>query len=310
MEIKQAIKKIIPTSLLEARRCAKADRVYRHDSALSSEEYPAELSRWFHSRTGEELELENPKTFNQKIQRMKLYDSTPEKGRLADKYLVREWVAERIGEKYLVPLLGVWGDPDDIDFNALPDRFVLKCTHGCGWNVIVSDKSRLDLPATKKKLKKWLAIDWSYTGGLELHYHYCEPRIIAEQFLENDQGSGAIFDYKVYCFNNGEPIILACKDREGGHATRTGYYDPCWKRLPFSDAGIPVFECPRPEHLDEMLTMSLRLAEGFSFVRVDWYESKGQLWFGEMTFTSASGGENFDPPDWNLEFGRRIDLGD
>lgn len=186
MSIKAVVKKVIPAFVRKVHWGVK----YSRQKRLTPTKYPAELARWFKKATGEELDLENPQTFNQKIQWMKLYDSTPEKGRLADKYLVREYVAKRIGEQYLVPLLGVWDDPDDIDFDALPDRFVLKCTHGCGWNIIVSDKSKLDVRATRKKLKKWLTTDWAYVGGLELHYHYCEPRVIAERFLEN--GGGAI----------------------------------------------------------------------------------------------------------------------
>lgn len=257
--------------------------------------------------TGEKLELHNPKTFNQKIQWMKLYDSSYEKGRLADKYLVRGYVTERIGDQYLVPLLGVWDDPDDIDFDKLPDRFVLKVTHGCGWNVIVRDKSKLNVAATRERLRSWLETDWAWAGGLELHYHYCEPRIIAEQYLEND-GDGSLVDYKVHVFNAGDPIVLVCRDRAEGRLPKKSYYDASWSRVDLYEGGSESFECPRPPHLEEMLRNSRDLARGFRFVRVDWYEVGGQLYFGEMTFTPANGVKRFVPPEWNLEFGRRIDL--
>lgn len=300
--LKRGIKEIVSASLPNTYENLK----YLYQKHLKPKQYPNELARWFRKVTGGELVLEQPTSFNQKIQWLKLYDSTPEKGRLADKYLVREYVSKRIGGQYLVPLLGVWDDPDDINFDILPNRFVLKATHGCGWNVIVQDKSRLDIKATRKQLRKWLRTDWAWTGGLELHYQYCLPRIVAERYLED--ASGDLCDYKVHVFNAGEPIILVCKDRNKGDLPKKAYYDASWNPIDLHEGECEAFVCPCPEHLEEMLENSYELACGFKFVRVDWYEADGKLWFGEMTFTPSSGVKHFVPSWWNFEFGRRIDL--
>ena len=276
--------------------------------ALREEDYPAHLAAWFEGYVGEKLSLDNPQSFNQKVQWMKLYASTPEKGRLADKYLVREFVAGAVGDGCLIPLLGVWDDADVIGFDALPDRFVLKATHGCGWNIVVRDKSRLNVSATRRTLRRWLGLNYAYQGGFELHYRYCEPRVVAEEFLENPGDGESLVDYKVHMFNNGEPIILVCKDRLAGQLPKKAYYDAEWCRLPLREGDSELFDCPRPACLDEMLDKSRRLAEGFPFVRVDWYVVDGRLYFGEMTFTPASGAKRFVPEEWNYEFGRRIDL--
>ena len=188
--MKELVARILPKRLLIWHRLNNQRRRYERNKALEPGEYQREIARWFKEASGEDLNLEHPQTFNQKIQWLKLNDSTPEKGRLADKYLVREYVAKRIGEEYLVPLLGVWDDPNDIDFDVLPERFVLKCTHGCGWNIIVRSKAELNVPATRRKLKRWLETDYAYCDGLELHYHFCEPRVVAEAYLENSTGGG------------------------------------------------------------------------------------------------------------------------
>ena len=161
---------------------------YDYYRSLDPSQYEEELKDWYKRRTKKELDLENPKTFNEKIQWLKLYDSTPIKTKLADKYLVREWVKEKIGEEYLVPLLGVWDKFDDIDFDKLPDKFVLKCNHGCGWNLIVTDKSKIDKVEAKKKFDKWMNTNFAFCNGLELHYKNIQPKIIAEEYLENNGG--------------------------------------------------------------------------------------------------------------------------
>lgn len=305
MSVKAEILKVTPQPVLDAWRKKK----YHRQEALAPDKYPVELARWFKKATGEDLDLENPVTFNQKIQWLKLYDSTPEKGRLADKYLVREYVAERIGERYLVPLLGAWDDPDDIDFDALPDRFVLKATHGCGWNIIVRDKSQLDIPATRKKLRKWLDTDWAYVGGLELHYHYCEPRIVAEQFLENTVGGGSdLYDYKFWCFGGRCEYVMFLEGRAQG--LHMSFYDRDWKLqdfvYSFPRVDRPV---PRPSNLDEMIGLAERLADGLSHARVDLYRlDDGTLYFGEMTFTSCSGGCKWEPTEANHQMGQLLKL--
>lgn len=304
--IKSAVKERMSPSMLSKVRVLKQEATCKRNRNLSDDELVDALREWFHAETGELLDLHAPKTFNQKTQWLKVYDSTKTKGQLADKYLVRQFIEDKIGAEYLVPLLGVYESVDDIDFDALPNRFVLKATHGSGWNIVVPDKSELSISDTKWKLKKWLEMDFSYLHGFELHYRYCQPRIIAEEYLD-DLSSGSVDDYKVYCFNNGEPIVLVCKDRYSDGGMRTAYYDASWNKL-FRDACEETCDFKRPPHLDEMIRLSEQLAQGFAFVRVDWYESTCGLLFGEMTFTSGSGTENLDPPEWNRTMGDRIDL--
>lgn len=305
--IKDAVKKRMSSSLLSKARVLKQEVTCRKNRNLSDDELIGALGEWFLAETGETLNLYDPKTFNQKTQWLKVYDSTETKGQLADKYLVRQFIEEKIGAEYLVPLLGVYESVDDIDFDALPERFVLKATHGSGWNIVVPNKAKLSTAETKWKLRKWLEMDFAYLHGYELHYRYCQPRIVAEEYLD-DLSSGSVDDYKVYCFNNGEPIVCVCRDRFSDTGICTSYYDKNWDKLPIRDVGEGTFECEKPPHLDEMIRMSEELAKDFAFVRVDWYESTRGLLFGEMTFTSGSGTEDFDPPEWNRIMGDRIDL--
>lgn len=265
------------------------------------------ISKWFKKCTGEQYRRDQPVTFNQKTQWMKVNDSTPLKGRLADKYLVREYVSEIIGSEYLIPLLGVYDSVEEINFHELPERCVIKATHGSSWNIVVSPSSAVGWRSIRRKLQHWLKTDFSLMNGFEFHYRYCTPRIIIEEY-QKDYASDSLDDYKVYCFNNGSPVVCVCKDRFSERGVSTAYYDREWSRLPITDVGEGTFDCPRPPHLKEMVEMSERLAESFAFVRVDWYETTEGLKFGEMTFTSASGRENFDPPEWNIELGKRIDL--
>lgn len=304
--IKDAVKERMSPSMLSKARVLVQEATCRKNKDLSERELVDALGEWFLSETGEMLDLHSPKTFNQKTQWLKMYDSTKTKGQLADKYLVRQFIEEKIGAEYLVPLLGVYDSVDDIDFDTFPNRFVLKATHGSGWNIVVPDKAKLSISETKWKLKKWLCMDFSYLHGFEMHYRYCTPRIIAEEYLD-DVAYGSVDDYKVFCFNNGEPIVLVCRDRHSNDGIKTAYYDTNWNKL-FKDAHYETCDFERPPHLDEMIQLSRNLAQGFAFVRVDWYESMRGLLFGEMTFTAASGTENLDPPEWNRIMGDRIDL--
>lgn len=279
---------------------------YDYYANLSPEAYRSELQEWFLDVTGRKLDLDNPKTYNEKIQWLKLYDSTPLKTRLADKYLVREWVKEKIGEEYLVPLLGVWDSFDEIDFDALPQRFVLKANHGCAWNLIVKDKSQLDLEDARRKFQTWMKLNFAYRNGLELHYMNIRPRIIAEEYLENDHDD--LHDYKVFCFGGKAHHIMYLTDRKVG--MKMSFYDLDWKKqnfvytFPLNDQ-----EVPRPQRLEELIAVSEKLAQGFAHARVDFYIlNDGTLKFGEITFTSASGMCKWNPPEQDRIYGDLIQL--
>ena len=179
---------------------------YKYYKSLHPDNYAGELKDWYKLHTGKTLDLENPQTLNEKIQWLKLFDTTPLKTRLTDKYLVREWVREQIGEKYLIPLLGVWDNFDEIDFDALPEKFVLKANHGCHWNIVVKNKKEFNKDDAKEKMNKWLNTNYAFIYGLELQYKEIKPRIIAEKYLENYHGD--IYDYRIWCLN-GHPVYIA-----------------------------------------------------------------------------------------------------
>lgn len=266
-----------------------ADNQYNYYKNLDPEKYPQELAKWYHSVTGKQLNIDNPKTFDEKIQWMKLYDSTPLKTQLADKYLVRDYVAANIGAEYLVPLLGVYDSFDEIDFDTLPNQFVLKANHGSGWNIVVRDKAEFDLGNAKKMFDRWMKTNFAYKAGLELHYKDIPPKIVVEKYLENNGGN--LFDYKVYCFGGKATYIQYI----GGRATDTtheGWFDTEWNLMPFRGGNYPRYDTdiPKPSNLKELLSLSEKLASPFSYVRVDFYVlNDGTFKFGEMTFTPASG---------------------
>lgn len=279
---------------------------YDYYKNLPQEQYATELCAWFKRVTGETLNLENPKTFNEKIQWMKLYDSTPLKTRLADKYLVRDWVKEKIGEEYLIPLLGVWDSFDEIDFDQLPDQFALKANHGSGWNIIVKDKSRFDKADAKKKFDTWLRRNFAFAWGFELHYGGIHPKIIAEKYIQNADG---LIDYRFYCFN-GKPAQVWVDIYSGTPNHLRSVYDMDWNLLPIKytwpEGGDKLKE--KPANFEKMKEFASLLSEGFAFVRVDFFEVDGSLYMGEMTFTPMSGTGKFEPKEWDLELGNMLTL--
>lgn len=279
---------------------------YNYYKGLHPDQYPDALKEWYKERTGEELNLENPQTFNEKIQWMKLYDVTEIKAKLADKYLVREYVRDKIGEGYLVKLIGEWKKAEDIPFEDLPHKYVLKANHGCGYNIIVKDKKDLNIIETRDKLNKWLKCNFAYSAGLELHYKMIEPRIIAEEYLENTDGT--LNDYKVFCFNGKAKYIMFLKDRNT--KLKMAFYDIDWNKMPFVYSYERLEEdIPKPNNLEELIGVSEKLAEGFPHVRVDFYiTNEGKLKFGEMTFTSYSGACMWEPPEYNKILGDLIEL--
>jgi hypothetical protein len=276
---------------------------YTHES-----KYPELLLDWYFEKTGEKLNLDNPRTYNEKIQWLKLYDTTPLKTQLSDKYMVRQWVSERIGEDYLIPLLGAWDNFDEINFDNLPNRFVLKANHGCGWLVIVKDKSKFDKTAAKKKFVTWMNTNFAYCVGLELQYRDIKPKIIAEQYLED--GSGGLADYKFYCFEGKPYCIVYLVDRFGKGGYKAIMYDLNWLPTGWTadahhKSGNKI---KKPDNLDEMINIVRILCTGFHHVRIDLYLANNQIYLGEMTFTSASGLEHFEPEEWNLKLGEMIKL--
>ena len=280
---------------------------YKLAKYCAPEMRPVMLKDWFFERTGENLNLDNPQTFNEKIQWMKLHDSTPIKTRLADKYLVREWVKEKIGEEYLIPLLGVWDNFDDINFDELPNQFVLKCNHGCGYNYIVKDKTYFDINDARQKINTWMKEDFAFKGGFEMHYSDIPRKIIAEKYIENSNND--LYDYKVWCFNGKAQYIQFLSERNTD-GLKMAFYDRDWNKENFVYSyPIDTKENPKPKNLDLLLSLAEKLAQGFNHARVDFYiTNNGQIYFGEMTFTSCSGISDWNPKSTDLMLGQMIEL--
>ena len=264
------------------------------------------LKNWYFEQTHELLDLTQPKNYNQKIQWLKLYDSTPLKSKLSDKYQVREYVKNKIGEEYLIPMLGVWDSFDEIDFNILPEQFILKCTHGCGCNIIVKNKLNFNREDAKLKIDNWLNTDFS-NFGFELQYSNIPPKIIAEKLLENTNND--LYDYKVWCFNGKAHYVQFLSERNTD-GLKMAFYDREWNKQNF------VYSVPmdkknnkKPENLNLLLELAEKLSEGFKHVRVDFYITNDEkIYFGEMTFTSCNGISNWEPKEINYKLGQLIEV--
>ncbi len=259
---------------------------------------------YFHKK----LDWQNPVSFNEKIQWLKVKDRNPLYPTLVDKYAVRQYVASAVGEPYLIPLVGgPWASFDEIDFAALPERFVLKCARDSGGVVLCRDKSRLDLAAARKKIEKSLKKNY-YWGGREWPYQFVPPRIIAEQYLESESGT-ELTDYKFMMFGGQCRCVFACTNRFLGSKMNVTFFDPDWNRLPF-ERHYPADprELPRPERYDEMLRLAERLSARSPFQRIDLYEAGSRVYFGEITLYPGSGMETFQPEEWDGRLGEWIDL--
>lgn len=244
----------------------------------------------FRKETGRSLNLKNPQTFDEKLLWMELYWRNPLKTRCSDKYALRAYVEAQGYGRLLPELLGVYEQSGAIDFDALPERFVLKCTHGWGFNIICTNKGGLDRTAARRKLDAWMKTDFSRQFG-EIHYAGIKPRIICEEYL--DDGTGELpRDYKVHCFHGRAQFTTLCAGRnlDGSGATYE-HYDRQWKsRLDYSKSGPPPREIlPEPEAYPEMLAAAEALSRPFPYVRMDFFGVQGRAVIGEMTFTPASG---------------------
>jgi len=254
---------------------------------------------------GYKLDLENVETLSEKMQWLRVYGNTPLHSKLADKFEAREYVRERIGEDYLVPLLaGPFSCPDEIDFSVLPDKFVIKCTHGCGYNIIVKDKKNFDQVEAKKTISKWMNENFSHQFG-EIHYSSIKPRIIIEKYLQNTDGN--IFDYKYFCFNGTPSMINYIFARTSG-LPKNSFFSLNWENKNFTNFGELVTGfIPPPRNLNLMNDLALKLCNDFLHIRVDFYNIEGKIFFGEFTFTTSGGYLHFSP-EIDRELGNLLDL--
>lgn len=267
--------------------------------------------KWlYRRRTGKNLNINNPQTFNEKLQYLKLHDRNPLYTKLADKYEVRKYVAEKIGHEYLIPLLGVWNNTEEINWDSLPSQFVLKCTHDSGGVIICKDKSKFDIEKAKKKLNKLLSTDY-YLAGREWQYKNIKRKIIAEKYMV-DVETNDLRDYKFMCIN-GKPIYMFIISGRSSDV-HSDYYDLNFNRAPFyqqrgltshtSDKTLPE----KPKNFHKMIELAKKLSADIPQVRVDFYEVDGHVYFGELTFFDGSGFNDFIPEKYNKILGDLLNL--
>lgn len=267
------------------------------------------LKLLFWARMNKKLDLEMPKTLNEKIQWLKLHDRKDIYTEIVDKYVVRNYIKNIIGDEFLIPIVGgPWSTFEEIDFDALPNQFVLKCTHDSGGVVICKDKQTFDLERAKKRINKSLKSNY-YKKYREWPYKNVEPRIIAERYLIDNSGI-ELKDYKILCFNGIPDNIMVCTGRNTG---KVKYYlfDRDWNFLRYNngDDKLPAdFTLDKPQYVDEMFTIATKLANPFSLARIDLYEAEGKVWFGEITFYPDSGFDLDITDETDRMFGEKLKL--
>jgi len=257
--------------------------------------------------TGKKLNLSNPKTFNEKLQWLKLHNRKQEYTIMADKVKAKEYITNLLGTEYVIPTLGVWKKAEDVDFDVLPDKFVIKCNHNSGLGMYVcTDKSKMDVEKVRLGLKAGLRENY-FACDREWPYKNIERRIIAEEFLDDGSGHGLI-DYKVFSFNGEPRLIQVDFDRFTGHKKNlyTTQWDLC--NFEFNYPSHPEFEIPKPKQLDKILDASRILSKGHPYLRTDFYVVGENVYVGEITFFPASGYGQFTPEEYDRIFGDMIEL--
>ena len=265
----------------------------------------------YYSQIGKQLHIDNPKTFNEKLQWLKINDRKDIYTTIVDKCEAKTYVSERIGSKYIIPTYGVWDKYEDIDFDKLPDQFVLKCTHDSGGLIICYDKSHLDKCAAERKIKKSLKNNYYYFGR-EWPYKNVRPRIIAEKLMvSNDPKQRVLNDYKLQCFNGKFDNIMVCEGRFSVRGVRYYYFDRDWTYIPYcpyDDLDYSILPSLKPQCFEEMIRIAEVLSLGFPQLRVDLYEIDGCVYFGELTLFSQSGFDNDITPEADIILGSKLDL--
>ncbi|MBR5913114.1 MAG: hypothetical protein IKZ58_01945 [Selenomonadaceae bacterium] len=275
--------------------------------------YPTIVEQQYQQFMRKPLDWNNLQTWTEKMQWIKLYDSTPIKTRLADKYLVRQWVAEKIGQEYLIPLLGVWDNFDEIDFDILPNQFVLKCNHGSGMNIICRDKNNFDFEDARQKLTGWLAVDFGMRF-FEPHYCNIKRKIIAEKFM-TDKDNPGLKDYKFWGFG-GKVFYCAYETRDPADWFAPDYlmdfFDMNWNHTEIERYDHPrnekISHFPKPKNFELMKKLASKLVEDFPHVCADLYEIEDKVYFGEMTFTRSCGNIKFKSKGTDEHFGSLMTL--
>lgn len=264
------------------------------------------LKTKYRYKFNKKLDLNNPQTFNEKLQWLKLYDRNPEYTKMVDKYEAKKYVANIIGEEYIIPTLGVYDKFEDINFATLPNQFVIKCTHDSGGLIICKDKTKLNIKEARKKINKSLKRNYFYTGR-EWPYKNVKPRIIAEQYMVDESGT-ELKDYKIFNFNGIPQFIQVDFNRFKGHQRKL--YSTDWKELDFNlvysiNKNVKI---SKPEKLKEILKLAKKLSINHSFIRTDFYVINDKIYFGELTFFPEAGFGKFIPEEWDEKLGNILEL--
>lgn len=258
--------------------------------------------------SGRKLNLKKPERFTEKLQWYKLNHRDPLMIQCSDKYKVREYIISKGYENILVPLYGVYDRAEDIDFEKLPSKFVLKTTNGSHTNILCEDKNKLNIELTVKTLNEWLTKRSSKLGR-EWAYYDIQPRIICEAYLEKDENNDLI-DYKFFCFNGHPFSLYVITERFLEDGIKLGIYDTKFNRLPYKRSDIRglTTDAVKPGNFDEMIEIAKKLSEDFPHVRVDLYNIDGKIYFGELTFYTAGGYQNYEPDEFDLMLGKQFNL--
>lgn len=278
---------------------------YHFYDNMSDEKY---LKKKYKIKMGKDLDLSNPQTYNEKLQWLKLYDHNHQYTVLVDKYKVREYISQKMGEQYLIPMVGAWDSVDEIDFNKLPNQFVIKCNHNSGLGMyICKDKSKLDEKKVKRELKKGLEQNY-YLTGREWPYKNVPRKIVCEQYMI-DKTHNSLPDYKFYCFDGIVKMVGIYQDRNSATSTTADYFDSEFKWLDFVWGYPHAKKKPeKPNKFEEMIRFAEKLSSGFKEIRVDLYLCNDKIYFGELTFFDGSGFEKIIPESFDVMFGKWINL--
>lgn len=273
---------------------------YNH---MSDEKF---LKKKFLLRLGYELNFDDPKSFNEKVQWLKMYDRNPDYVIMVDKYMAKDYIRERIGNEYIIPTLGVYEKFDDIDFDKLPSKFVIKTTHDCGGVYICENIDTFDKAAARRKINKHLNKNYFYSGR-EWPYKSVVPRIIVETYIGTPGVD--LKDYKIMCFNGKVKCSLVTANRYTDEGLQLTFFDRDWNLLPFKRKYPMIAETvAKPQFYEKMVEISEKLSKDMKLLRVDFYETDGKLYIGELTLYPAGGFETFDPVEWDYKLGNLLSL--
>lgn len=262
----------------------------------------------YYLNVGKKLNLDNPKRFNEKIQWLKLYDRKPVYTTMVDKVLAKDYVASIIGEEYIIPTFATYDNPDQIDFDKLPNQFVLKCNHGCGDICICSDKTKINNEKIREALREGMKRDY-YKIWREWPYKNVKHRIICEKYMVDESGY-ELKDYKFFCFNGKPEILYVASDRQlKGEDVKFDFFDMNFNHLPVKSAHQNSKRTlKKPDSLEKMKEFATKLSAGIPHIRVDFYDVNGHIYFGELTFSHMAGLVPFEPDEWDYKFGELIHL--